>query len=1035
MLISDLSVKHPVLAIVLSLLLVAFGFIALERLALREYPDVDPPVVSVETAYSGAASKTVENRITKVLEKQISGIAGIRYIESKSIDGLSTITIEFNTQRNIDAAANDVRERVSRAVSSLPSGANPPEIFKVDSNNNVIMWLNLTSDRMNALQLTDYAERHLIDKLSVIDGVARVRIGGAKRYAMRIWLNRKAMAARNVTVSDIEKALAQNNLELPAGRIESQQREFPIWVARNFNTQQDFSNLVIRRESNGHLLRLGEVAQVSLGPENHRTELRGNRINMVGLGVVKQSRANTLSVAKLVQAEISRLQSTLPKGMQIVQSYDTSVFIDAAIKEVYKTFAIALVLVVLVIFLFLGNLRSIFIPFVTIPISLIATFIILYAMDYSLNLLTLLALVLAIGLVVDDAIVVLENINRRIGLGEHPLLASYHGTRQVGFAVVATTLVLLAVFLPIALLEGSVGRLFTEFAFTISAAVIFSTIVALTLSPVMCSFILKSSMQHKTMTHYLDLTLARVNAVYRSLLLQCLKHGQWLIVGLLVIAAAGVWLFHRLPQELIPEEDRGAFFVIVKGPEGASFSYMQNYMRKVEDVMMRWVDYGLADRALSIMPNGFGSSDPVNSGIGIVVMKDWSKRNLSTQQTMMRSFLALKDLPGVRAIPVMRQGLGNHGAQQPVQFVIGNSSYEQLARWRDVIVAAAEQNPYLQNIDSDYQPTKIQLVVEVNRDRAAELGVSVEEVGRTLETMLGARDVTTFINKDEEYDVILESKLSQKATLKDLNNIYVRSSTTQELVPIGNVASISETTVANALNRFNRIKTITITANLAKGYSLGQALTFLENVVKKNLPNVVSVDYKGPSRDYKDARDAIYFTFGLALVIMLLVLAAQFGSFIHPLVIFMTAPLAITGALLGLTIAHDTLNIYSEIGLIMLIGLAAKNGILMIEFINQLREQGKSFHEAIIEGCLIRLRPILMTAISTIVGAVPLILATGAGANGRFSIGIVIVFGVTFATFFTLFILPVVYAKLARRTKARNARGQQLESLIRNQAG
>lgn len=1031
MIVSDFSVKHPIVAIVLSLLLLIFGILALERLSLREYPDIDPPIVSVETAYPGATAKTVETRVTKVLEDRISGISGIRYIESKSEDGLSTITIEFKLNRNIDNAANDVRERVGRVVDNLPDNVDPPEIFKVDSDQNVIMWLNLTSTKLNGLQLTDYADRYLVDKLATLDGVARVRIGGEKRYAMRVWLNRQAMVSKGITVSDVISALKRYNIELPGGRIESKKREFSVWIERKYQKPQDFAKLVIRKED-GHYVRLGEIAKVEVGAENRRTLLRGNGINMIGLGVVKQSKANTLSVTKAVKKEVLALQKNLPSGMKIIQSYDTSLFIEAAIHEVYKTFVIVLVLVILVIFLFLGQLRLVLIPAITVPIALIATFIILYSFGFSLNLLTLLALVLAIGLVVDDAIVMLENIARRIENNEPPLKASFLGARQVGFAVVATTIVLLAVFLPISLLTGNIGRLFTEFAVTVSAAVIFSSIVALTLTPVMCANLLKASSSKTRIRRYIDRVFSQLIVRYETCLKLCLKNKVWVIASLVIFAILALVLYRQVPEELVPTEDQGAFFIIVDGPEGASFDYMEQYMDQVEALSMPMVTKGEATRVLSILPRGFSSTDTVNTGLGIIVMKHWDERKKSTQVSMATLAPKLAQLPGVRTIPIMRKSIGNRGISQSVQFVIGDTSYKKLSQWRDVILAAAKKNPGLINVDSDYKPTKPQLVVNINHDRAYELGVTTEQIGTTLETMLGSQDITTYINNDEEYEVVLESALDQKATLTDLKNIYVRSETNNTLIPLSNLVSLQETSVANTLNRFNRIKTITMTANLANGYSLGQALNFLETVVKKNLPKTVTVDYKGESRDFKEGSYEIYFTFFLALLVMYLILAAQFGSFIHPLIIMITVPFAITGALFGLFVTNITLNIYSQIGMIMLTGLAAKNGVLIIEFINQLRDQEVSFTKAILEGSKTRLRPVLMTAISTILGALPLILTSGAGANSRISIGIVIFFGVSFATFMTLFMVPMFYSLIARNTKARTAVVKELQHQLQS---
>lgn len=1025
--ITDQAVKKPVLAVVLNLLLIAFGLIALDRLALRELPDVDPPVISIETQYTGAAAQTVENRITKVLERRISGIEGIRFIDAKSIDGLSTINIEFNINRDIDNAANDVRERVFSALSDLPDGADTPEVFKVDSNNNVIMWLNLDSVHMNAMELTDYAERYIVDRLSVVNGVARVRIGGEKRFAMRIWLDRQAMIGKKVSVQDIENALRQNNLELPAGRIESVEREFPVWVERQFKTPEDFSRLVIRKEANGHLLRLYEVAEVELGPEDRRAELRGNGRNMIGLGIIKQSKANTLDVAREIKKTIKEIK--LPEGMQLHESYDTSVFIEQAIIEVLKAFIVALLLVTLVIFAFLGNFRSMLIPFFTIPVSIISTFIVLYISGFSINLLTLLGLVLAIGLVVDDAIVVLENIIRRINLNEPPLLASYRGSRQVGFAVIATTTVLLAVFLPISLLQGNVGRLFSEFAFTLAAAVSFSTLVALTLTPVMCAYILHQKEKQSLWAEKINRFLAMTTKHYQRSLKFCLRHSYGILALFILLIISGIVFYQKIPDELVPQEDRGAFFVLVKAPEGASFSYTQKYMHKIEKILMKYVKSGSGARVITLFPQGLGSGDPVNSGFAILVMEDWSERKQSTFDVMADVQRALSQLPGVIAVPVMRSGIGAQNLTQPVQFVLGGADYDELLKWRDILLNEAAKNPGLTNLDSDYDPSKIQINLVVNYNRAAEMGVPVEAIGRALETFLGSREVTTFIDKDEEYEVILEASLDKKAKLNDLKNIYVRSDRTRQLIPIANLAHYKEATVPNALYRFNRMKTITVTASLAEGYSLGEALNFLDETAKKHLPATARIDYKDQSRDFKESQSGIYFTFSLALLVMFLVMAAQFGSFIHPLVIFITAPIAVVGALFGLYITGNSFNIYSQIGLIMLIGLAAKNGILMIEFINQLREQKVKFLQAVIEGSVVRLRPVLMTAISTIFGSLPLVFAVGAGAESRVSIGVVIFFGVSIATFLSLFAVPVVYAKLARRTKPRNYTEQQLSEM------
>lgn len=1016
MVLSDLSVTRPVFATVLSMLLIAFGLVAYDRLPLREYPDIDPPVVSVETIYPGAAANVVETRITEVIEERISGVEGIQFVESSSEDGRSTITVEFDVRRDVDAAANDIRDRVSAILDDLPDEADPPEIQKVDSNESVIMWLNLVSDRLTVPELTDYAERYLVDRFSVLDGVARVRIGGGQTFAMRVWLDRKALAARSLTVTDVETALRAENIELPAGSIESQERQFTVRVQRSFRTADDFRRLVLTRGTEGYLVRLGDVARVERGAVENRTFFRGNGVPMVGLGIIKQSTANTIEVARAAKAEKDRLNPTLPDGMEIKQSYDTSVFVEGAINEVYKTLFVAVALVIAVIFLFLGSVRAMMVPAVTVPVSLVATFVVLYALGFSINLLTLLALVLAIGLVVDDAVVVLENIHRRMDeLGETPLVAAYRGTRQVAFAVIATTLVLIAVFVPIAFLEGDVGRLFSEFALTMAAAVGFSSVIALSLSPMLASKMLKRSDNKRGMTAFLDRFFGRVQVGYAAVLRGALRVPIITVAIFAGIVGGSVWLYDQIPTEYAPKEDRGAFFVIVNGPEGASYSYMKEYMDEIERRMTPLVDAGEVTRLLVRAPRTFNNYENFNTGIVISVLNDWSARR-SAWKIMADIRSRLGDLPGVRAFPVMRQGFGAR-IQKPVQFVIGGGTYEELAEWRNTLVAKInENNPGLVGIDWDYKESKPQIQIKIDYDRAAELGVTVGNIGRTLESMLGSRRVTTYIDSGEEYDVILEGERDVQRTPTNLQNIYVRSARTNSLIPLSNLVKLEEFAGSTKLNRYNRVRAITIEANLKDGLALGEALTYLEGLVREHLPQTVIVDYKGESQDFKFSGESILFVFILGLIVVFLVLAAQFESFVHPLVIMITVPLAMAGGLLGLYITGGTLNLYSQIGLIMLVGLAAKNGILIVEFVNQLRDQGKEFTSAIVEASSVRLRPILMTGITTAAGTVPLILSSGAGAETRLVIGVVVLSGVLAATFLTLIAVPVAYSLLARRT-------------------
>ncbi|MDT8439570.1 MAG: efflux RND transporter permease subunit [Wenzhouxiangellaceae bacterium] len=1028
MILSDLAITRPVLSAVAALLLVIFGAVAFVQLPLREYPDIDPPVVSVDTNYPGASAAVVDTQITEIIEDRIAGIEGIEFIESASQDGQSDITVRFALNRDIDAAANDMRDRVSGILDNLPEEAEPPEVQRVEANADVIVWWNLASPDHTVPELTDFAERFLVDRLSVVDGVARVRIGGAQSYAMRVWLDREALAARNLTVADVERALRAENVELPGGNIESQTRQFTVRITRQFIDADDFARLVIRRGDDGYLVRLGDVARVERGTVEDRTLFRGNGDPMIGLGIIRQSTANTLEVARRVRAEVERLNQELPGRMQLLPSFDSSVFIEGAIKEVYRTLGIAIGLVVLVIFLFLGSLRAILVPAVAVPVALIATFIGLALFGFSVNLLTLLALVLAIGLVVDDGIIVLENIRRRMDdYGESALVAAFRGTRQVAFAVISTTLVLIAVFAPIALLRGDVGRLFSEFGLTMAAAVAFSSFVALTISAALASKLLRPRDNANALVGMIDRGMDWTRRLYSVCLLATLKVRWIALAGMLALFAAAVWLFSQIPSEYAPFEDRGAFFVTVTGPEGATHEYMRDYMNEIEARMMPLVENGEISRLLVRSPRSFNNIAVFNSGIAIAVLKDWGQRR-PARAIMADVQERLADLSGVQVATRMRQGF-QQGFGNPVQFVIGGGAeYETLAEWRDTLLEAIEDdNPGLVSIDWDYKENQPQLEVLIDYDRAAELGVTVSNIGRTLESMLGGRRVTTYIDDGQEYDVIIEGERDRQRSPAALENIYVRSERSGELIPLSNLVTLENFADSNTLNRYNRVRAITIEAGLAEGLTLGEALDYLRAKAREVLPEEVIIDYKGQSRDFVEAGGSMAFVFVLGLIVVFLVLAAQFENWIHPLVIILGVPLAVGGGLLGLWLTGATLNVYSQIGLVMLVGLAAKNGILIVEFINQLRDEGVEFKKAIVEASVIRLRPIVMTGITTAAGAVPLILAFGAGAETRQVIGIVVLSGVTVSMVLTLFIIPVLYRLLAANTGSPERVKRQLE--------
>ncbi|RUO19021.1 multidrug transporter AcrB [Aliidiomarina iranensis] len=1024
MFLSDASVKRPVFATVINVLLIIFGVVAFTSLPLREYPNIEPPVVSVDTRYPGANAEIIESQITQIIEERISGIEGIKSINSRSRDGRSSITIEFEGDRDIDSAANDVRERVQRVIRSLPEQVQPPEVTKANADEDTVVWYNLRSENMTTLELTDFANRFIVDRLAVVDGVARVNIGGERRYAMKLWLDRNAMAARGITVTDIENRLRAENVELPAGTIESRDREFSVRVARSYLSPTDFANLSIISGSDGYLVRLGEVARVSLEAEDDRSEFRGNGINMVGIGIIRQSDANTLDVVDKVNEEVERLRQTLPASMILVPSYDSSIFIRDSIQEVYNTLFIAMAMVVIVIFLFLGNLRVTLIPAITVPVALLSSYIVLYALGFSINLLTLLALVLAIGLVVDDSIVVLENIYRRVEAGDPPLLAAYRGAREVGFAVIATTLVLISVFVPLIFLEGNIGLLFTEFAIALAAAVAFSSITALTLSPMLCSKILKKKEKNTGFSNLIDRNFKKIEEGYERMVKKTITVPAMAFI-LVVLSGFGAYLLlDRLGQEFVPPEDRGNFFVIVRAAEGASQESNSRNMQIVESVLLPYIDEGKIDRLIVRTP-GWGNS----AGVAIVGTVPFDQRDWSSFELINEIRGKLEQIPDVVAFANMRTGIRGGGSSRPIEFVLQGNTYEDLARYRDIVLEKAADNPGLLSLDSDYDETVPQLLIQIDQERAADLGVSVGDIGRTLESMLGQRQVTRYQDRGEEYNVLLEGERADYRSPQDIDNIYVRSQRTGELVPMSNLVNVTEGATARQLNRYNRMRAVTITGNLAEGYSLGDALAYLENIVAEELPDDVMIDYKGQSQLYQEGGSTIIFIFALALAITFLVLAAQFESFVHPFVIILTVPLAVFGAVAGLWATGQTINIYSQIGIIMLIGLAAKNGILIVEFANQLRDAGMRFEDALARASRLRLRPIIMTAFTTLMSALPLVLASGPGAESRMVIGIVIFCGVAFSAFMTIFLVPALYMGLAKNTGSPKELEKKLEAL------
>jgi multidrug efflux pump len=1023
---SDISVKRPVFAAVLAMLVAVAGIVGFFSLSVREYPDVDPPVVSVQTQYIGAAANVVETRITQPIEEQLSGLEGLQTITSRSQDGQSTITLEFQPGRDVDSAANDVRDRVGGVVNDLPDEALAPQVRKVDADASPIMFLVVSKPGWSQLQLSDWVDRNLLDRFSAIDGVARVFIGGEARPATRIWMQPERLAAFGLTPADIETALRTQNVELPAGRLESQQQNVTLRVTRPFATPQQFAQLIVGRGPTGYLVRMGDIARIEQGPENPYTTFRVNGNPAVGLGIVRQSGANTLSVAQAAKDLADQLRPTLPEGMEFSVGSDDSQFISRAISEVWKTLAEAAVLVVLVIYLFLGSWRATLIPAVTVPLCLLASFAVLWACGFSINLLTLLALVLSIGIVVDDAIVVLENVYHRIEAGDPPLKAAFEGTRQVGFAIVSTTMVVCAVFVPIMFIAGQTGLLFRELAAAMIGAVAFSGFFALSLAPMLCSKLMKHE-ERRGLSDWIDVRFQRLEAFYSRRLDFVLRRPliPAIVVGLFLAGAAG--LFLTLRSELVPAEDAGILNATVSAPEGTGFAEMSRYMAGIEARLMPMLNGGAVRSVISRVPAGFGPSDDYNGGTVILFLRPWEDRDVTTQDVVGDVNRVLADIPAVRGNAQVRSSLGR-GRGQQINFVIAGSTYEALAHARDRILAAAARNPGIVNLDSDYKETKPQIRIDVNTARAGDLGVSVNDVSQALQSLLGSRRASTYVDRGEEYRVIVQAEAASRSTEANLASIYVRSRT-GALIPLSNLVTIREAAGARDLGRYNKLRAITLSGGLAPGYSLGEALDFLEQQARA-APEVTAIGYRGESQSFKEAGGSIYYVFALTILIVYLLLAAQFESFVHPAVIITTVPLAVAGGAIGLAIMGKTINLYSQVGLVMLVGLAAKNGILIVEFANQLRDAGREIGDAIREAAARRLRPILMTSIATVAGAVPLMLAGGAGAAARSTIGTVIVFGVSIATLITLFLIPLLYSRLARFTGSPLAVTRKLEGQL-----
>lgn len=1024
MTLSELAVRRPVLAAVASLLIVVFGIAAVRDIPVRELPDVEKAVVAISTNYQGAAPEVVESDITEPIEGAVAAIEGLRLIESESRQGVSRITLEFAIGQDLDVAASDVRDAIGRIRSKLPDAADDPIVKKSDADSDPVMRLAVTSDRMTTAEITDYFDRFIADRIATVPGVASLRLYGERPFAVRVWLDKRALAARQLTVADVEDALQRNNLELPAGEVESDTRQLTVRLNSRLRSIDDFRDVVIDRVA-GYPVRLGDVARVTLGVEDTSTIARNNGSDAVGMAVIRQSQSNTLQISQAVRDEIEAIRPTLPAGMNVVVGSDDALFVRASIREVLIALSISVALVVLVILVFLRSPRAMLVPAITIPVSLVGCFFLINAWGFSLNILTLLALLLAIGLVVDDAIVVLENIQRRIERGESPLVASYRGARQVTFAVVATSLTLIAVFVPLSFMPGQVGRLFVEFGWVLAGTVIISTFVALTTCPALASKLLKPARRpHGDAPEQFS----ALQRAYRWLLNRAVRMPL-IVLALAGCVSAGAALFYEdLPREVAPKEDRGVGFIPLRAPQGSTVAFTDQAARQAEALLKPFQEAGLIDTIFTF--TGWGN----RAWRSFVVFRlvPWDERDTSVGELVKELIPKMQEITIARGFPITPSGLGLRGNSDPVKVVVMGPDRSTLTAWGETLLERAETIPGLVSPDLGLSLNLPQLDIEIDRARADDLGISAETIAETLQTLLASREVTGFVSRGREFPVILQAERTDRSNPSDINNIFVRAGDGETLVPLSALVHLSENAVTPALERFARLPALELKGDLAPGENLGTVLDRIEQAAAEVLPASAVIDYAGPSRVFKETSSGFALVLALSIVIVFLVLAANFESFVHPVTILLTVPAGVAGAIYAMALGGLSLNVYSQIGIILLVGLVAKNGILIVEFANQLRAEGYERREAVIHASVLRLRPILMTVISTVLGALPLVLATGAGAESRESIGTVVIGGLTLASLLMLVVTPVLYDLLARFTPQQGALEKRLDLELRD---
>ncbi len=1036
MYLTDVSIRRPVVSWVLSLILIVFGVFVFWKLPVRELPSgLQPPVVQVQVEYASASAPIVDEEVTQVIEDVIGGAEGIKNIDSKSENGKSTINIEFDTEIDLDDAANDIRERVARVVNRLPAESDPPRILKQAAGFTTTMWLALSSSTWSDLELGDYAERHLVDQFSSVKNVGRIMIGGLRKLSVRVWIDPIKLAANNLTIQEVEFALRNENVRLPAGTLEANNIDLTINIDKSYNDLEKLKQLPIKKGKD-NLVRLADIANIEFGPVSEKALFRAQskeaiNLKTVGIGIYARSGASTVELSKEIKKKIKEVRNNLPDGLNLEIAFNRATYIGEAINEVYKTLIIAFILVVAIIYLFLGNIKAVIVPAVALPVSLIATFLGIYLFGLSINIFVLLSFILAIGIITDDSVIMTDAIYRRIENGESPLVAAYKGSKQITFAIIATTLILIAVFLPLIFIEGIAGTLFRETAIALSFAIVVSSFVALTLSPMLGSKFLDKKTKSNFFVVKFDIFFKGFSNFYRDTLKFWLDKKKTIITFIILMIIGSGSLYNYSKKELLPLEDRGAYLIIGFTDEGSSFQYTRN---RAEDVEKRLIpllkpDNSPYNKFLMIAP-GFGSK---NSFLIIALLDNWKNRKQNSQTIMRQAIGKIVTVPQALAFPISPQSIRVSSYNKPIQMVIYGNTYEELEDIQSKVIGMLRRNTNLSRIETDYTRNKPEVKIIINKNKAKDLGISTQSIGQTLETLYGGKTVTKFNKLGKEYPIILQQYSYDRKNQESLSKVFVRSENSGKLISLANLVDFKEEGSANKLSRYNRQRAVTISANINENYTLTEAIKYLEKTMSQIAPEK-QIAWKGKSEELKETSNELYVIFALALLTAFLVMAATFNSFVHPFIIVLTVPLAVFGGLVFILLLNTSINIFSQIALVILIGISTKNSILIIDYANQLRTMGKDLKTAVSEACDLRFRPIIMTSLSTMIAMMPLVVGNigpGAGEGSRLAVGATILGGMLISTFFTLYVTPTMYLTLAKNTKRIDAIDIELDNQLR----